>query len=109
MYPWSGARCSPARAPPWRARATAARSSCDFRSLLQQQFPQQAAVAAFLVLAVAADGEIRVLRKAREELEHLPGDRLPHLAPVVPGEFRPALVGPGLGQPPAHQRLARRE
>src|SRR6185295_18071794 len=84
-------------------------NSCQLGTALAQKFPQERAMAAALVLAVAADGQVRAPRQRGDELEQPLGARLAHLAPIAARELPPARVGPGLAEGPADELLARRE
>src|SRR3954469_11978394 len=66
-------------------------------------------MAAFLALAIAADGDVGLLRQCREQVNEPLGARIAHLAVVVTRVFSPACLRPRLGERPAHPLLARRE
>src|SRR6185503_12642674 len=76
---------------------------------LAQQLAQNRAVAARLVLAVATDGEVRMLGKPCEELEQALRRRDFHLACVSFPVAAPARIRPGLRDGPAEQLLAGRK
>src|SRR5688572_30944753 len=66
-------------------------------------------MAARLVLAVAAEREMGLARKTRQELDEPRRLGPAHLAAIVALELRPALAGERLRERPAHDLLARRE
>src|SRR5687767_489775 len=66
-------------------------------------------MAALLVLAVAADGKIRRVREASQEIQQTLRGRRFHLALVGFAVAAPARIGPWLRNGPAKQLLARRK
>src|SRR5689334_6275518 len=66
-------------------------------------------MAACLVLAIAADGQVRAVRQRREQLNEALGSRFAHLATIVARVLLPTRVGPRLGKRPAHPLLAWRQ
>src|SRR3954470_11929723 len=77
--------------------------------MLAQKFPQERAVAACLVRAIAADGQVRAVGERGKQRDQPLGTRLGHLAPVVARVLAPAPIRPRLGERPAHPFLARRQ
>src|SRR5581483_6484940 len=66
-------------------------------------------MAATLVLAVAADGEVGVMRQRRERRDVVSRIRDAHLAAIAPREGFPSRRRERLGHHPAEQLEARRE
>src|SRR5258706_13657040 len=101
--PWPLCRCCGARyAAVWRW-------SCQLGTALAQKIPEQRAVAALFVLAIAADGQVGVVGKRGEQIEQVLRARRAHLAAIVAQVLSPAGVGPGLAKRPADPFLARRQ
>src|SRR5215813_5502876 len=75
---------------------------------LGEKRAQHRAMAARLVLAVAADREVRVARECREYVEGARAIRLRHLRAVLPEERPLLLVGAGY-EAHLHRLDARRE
>src|SRR3954466_13063642 len=97
--PWRCMLAPPARTPP---------SALDLRTPLDQQRAQLRAVTVFLVLAVAAQRKIGVLRQHSEHVERLAGRRRVHLRAELAEERGPfpfRLCGLG----GLHEVRARRE
>src|SRR5687768_12480243 len=84
-------------------RLTQSDGSSESCAMLGQQLAQDRAVAARLVIAVAADGKVRIERQRREKCEQALGRRGLHLAAIGAGEARPVLLRA------RHQPGARRE
>jgi hypothetical protein len=53
----------------------------ELRAALREKLAQDRAMATRLILAVAANREIGVLRERRQKVERAPGDRGVHLGP----------------------------
>src|SRR6185503_1152305 len=92
-----------------KRRITTSPRSVDPGPVLGQQLLQQRAVAEGLVLAIAADREIGLVRQPCQQLDDALRAGLGHLRPVALGECRPAMLVelPRGGE--ADQRRARSE
>src|SRR5512133_1775975 len=77
--------------------------SADGRAPLRQQLPQDRAMTACFVLAVAAHGQVRLVRQGRQQVQEPGLLGMAHLRPVLLLEGRPVLVALG-GLGLLHQR-----
>src|SRR5262245_51091176 len=97
MRPRSRKRRYTSGACPGRYRSTTTKSMpptlLDPRPALQEQLPQDRAVAARLVRAIAADGEARRPRERRQEVERAARLGLPHLGAEAAHEGLPRRRG----------------
>src|SRR5574341_953930 len=83
--------------------------SIDACTVLPQQLAQDRAVAARLVLAIAADREVRMMRQRGKQLGQAPRRGGFHFLEITTRKLSPALVRPGLSDRPSEERFARRE